>query len=148
MADTPATEGIGPVRTGDVVGERYRLIRRLGGGHTADVFAATDLELDTEVALKVLAVPKHARERAEAVERLLREARAMSALTSDHTSRVLAVGTLDSGEPYIVMEYLDGVDLEVLARQGEVAIESAVEYVRQACIATFQHSGIRSLEFT
>jgi serine/threonine-protein kinase len=70
------------------------------------------------------------------VERFLREARAAVRLKSDHVARVLDVGTLPSGSPYMVMEYLDGSDLaSILESSGPMAIETAVDCVLQACDA-------------
>ena len=50
--------------------------------------------------------------REESVARFLREARAAARIESDHVCRVFDVGLLDSGVPYMVMEHLDGRDLE------------------------------------
>ena len=120
---------------GDVVGSKYRVLERLGGGHTADVFAAASTEDGARVALKVLTIPETAPRSAEAASRFLAEARAMSALKSEHATRVLDVGTTDSGAPFIAMELLEGVDLEALATGGEMSVERAVDLVLQACAA-------------
>jgi serine/threonine-protein kinase len=57
-------------------------------------------------------------------------------IKSEHVARVSDVGTLDTGAPYMVMEYLEGIDLSVwLVRRGALAIEQAVEFVLQACEA-------------
>jgi serine/threonine-protein kinase len=70
------------------------------------------------------------------IERFSREARAAVKLKSDHVARVLDVGTLDSGSPYMVMEYLDGSDLGALVEsQGPLPVYAAVDYVLQACDA-------------
>ena len=53
---------------------------------------------------------------AEAVERFVREARAAVKIKSEHVARVIDVGTLDDGAPYMVMEYLEGSDLGARAR--------------------------------
>jgi serine/threonine-protein kinase len=72
----------------------------------------------------------------EAVERFSREARAAVKIKSEHVARVTDVGTLESGSPYMVMEYLRGYDLgEVLAQKGPLPIAEVVEYVLQACEA-------------
>ena len=57
-------------------------------------------------------------------------------LKSEHVARVLDVGTLDTGAPYMVMEYLEGSDLgSVVAEQGPLPVSAAVDYVLQACEA-------------
>ena len=72
----------------------------------------------------------------EAVARFAREARAACKIKSDHVVRVTDVGTLDSGSPYMVMEYLDGIDVaELVRRRGMLPVGEAVELVLQACEA-------------
>jgi serine/threonine protein kinase len=98
------------------------------------VVAARHVQLEQRVAIKFLR--RGAGHESTAVERFLREARAAVALSSDHVARVLDVGTLESGEPFIVMEYLDGVDLgQVLDQKGPLPIPEAVDSVLQACEA-------------
>src|SRR5262249_37760078 len=69
----------------------------------------------------------------EAVARFAREARAAVKIKSEHVARVSDVGQLESGAPYMVMEYLEGKDLsEVLKERGMLPLEDAVTYVLQA----------------
>src|SRR6185436_11511659 len=75
-----------PVQPGDVVGGKYRVDRILGSGGMGVVVAATHVELDQPVALKFI-LPD-ALTGAEAVERFLREARAVAKLRSEHVARV------------------------------------------------------------
>jgi len=68
----------------------------------------------------------------DVVTRFLREARAAVKIKSEHVARVTDVGTLDTGAPYMVMEYLQGNDLSAVVReQGRLPIDVAVEYVLQ-----------------
>jgi serine/threonine-protein kinase len=55
-------------------------------------------------------------------------------LKSEHVARVIDVGSLDNGAPYIVLEYLDGMDLSALARQ-QLTIGQIVDLMLQACEA-------------
>ncbi len=72
----------------------------------------------------------------EIVARFTREARAAVQITSEHVARVLDVGKLETGAPYIVMEYLDGGDLAAwLEQRGALALDQAVDFVLQACVA-------------
>jgi serine/threonine-protein kinase len=120
-----------PVREGEVLAGKYRVERVLGVGGMGVVVAATHLQLEERVALKFLV--KDALENADAVARFAREARAAVKIKSEHVARVIDVGTLESGAPYMVMEYLEGGDLsQVLQSQGPLPIEDAVEYVLQA----------------
>jgi hypothetical protein len=104
------------IAKGDILGGRYRVERVLASGGMGVVLAATQIDLERRVAVKVLG-PEVA-DKPEALERLGREARALSRLASPHVSRLLDMGTLDSGEPFLVMEYLDGRDLATILREG------------------------------
>src|SRR6187399_2054776 len=104
-----------PPSVGDVLVGKYRLDRVLGEGGMGVVYAAFHLLLAEHVAVKVL---KPERAHADKLaERLLREARAAVRLKSDHVVRIQDVGVLEDGQPFIVMEYLQGQDLAKLLRQ-------------------------------
>src|SRR5436190_171110 len=97
------------------------------------VVAALHLHLGQRVALKFLR-PEAARDD-ELVARFLREARAAVRLRGEHVGKVVDVGTLADGAPYIVMEYLEGHDLaSELGRAGRLPVAIATDYVLQACI--------------
>ncbi len=122
------------VKPGDVLAGKYRVERVLGAGGMGYVVAARHLQLDQLVAMKFLR--KGAVDNAEAGARFLREAKAVVKLRNEHIAKVFDVGTLESGEPYIVMEYLEGCDLSALAKQRHaLPPQEAVEYVMQACEA-------------
>ncbi len=123
-----------PVAAGQIVAGKYRVDRVIGHGAMGLVVAATHLALGRPVALKFLiggGPSAHVQE-----QRFLREARAASMLRSQHAGKVLDVGTLESGAPYIVMELLDGKDVAaVLRERGPLPIAEAVTYVLQVCEA-------------
>jgi serine/threonine-protein kinase len=124
----------GKVKAGDVLGGKYRVERVLGTGGMGMVVAARHVQLGQRVALKFML--KEAMADPGNAERFAREARAAVRLQSPHTARVLDVGKLKNGEPYMVMEYLDGHDLdEVIRRNGPMPPHKAVEYTLQACEA-------------
>jgi serine/threonine-protein kinase len=123
-----------PVREGDLLAGKFRVEKVLGAGGMGVVVAARHVELRQRVALKFL-LPS-ALGSAEHTERFLREAQAVVRLKSEHVAKVLDIGRLDDGAPYIVMEFLDGSDLsQYLAAQGPLPVEEAVSYVLQACEA-------------
>ncbi|WP_437519844.1 serine/threonine-protein kinase [Sorangium sp. So ce726] len=127
-------EAEGLVRPGQVIAEKYRVERVIGAGGMGVVVAATHLQLEERVAIKLL-LPEAAKSRTLA-ERFVREARAAVKVKSEHVARVTDVGTLDSGTPYMVMEYLSGSDLaDALRAGGPMTPQAAVEYVLQACEA-------------
>jgi serine/threonine-protein kinase len=95
------------------------------------VLEATDLQTKQRVAVKVMA-PERATS-AEARKRFLREGRAAERLSSEHVTRTYAVGELDDGTPYLVMEYLEGMTLmEMLLRDGPPALDVGIDWVLQA----------------
>jgi serine/threonine-protein kinase len=119
---------------GDIIAGKYRIERTIGAGGMGVVVAARHLYLNQDVALKFL-LPEIAEDPALAA-RFLREAQAAVAIQSEHVARVLDVGTLESGAPYMVMEYLRGADLHDLVEQsGPLSVEDAVDYILQACEA-------------
>ncbi len=115
---------------GDVLLGKYRVERELGRGGMGAVVAARHIELDERVAIKFV-LPEHA-QNAAFIQRFIREARASARIKSEHVARVSDVGRLAGGEPYMVMEYLEGRDLEqVLTERGPLPISDAVDYVLQ-----------------
>ncbi|MBW2454789.1 MAG: serine/threonine protein kinase [Deltaproteobacteria bacterium] len=127
-----ATDYPAPMLAGQVLAGKYRVESCLGEGGMGRVLKARHCELGRAVAIKVL------RPGAGELSRLrfMREARAASRIPSEHVARVYDVGQLDNGQPFMVMELLDGRDLaDVIYEDGELSIERAVEYVLHACEA-------------
>jgi eukaryotic-like serine/threonine-protein kinase len=119
---------------GQLVAGKYRIEQTLGRGGMGVVVAALHEQLNQRVALKFLT--DNAYQQPEAVARFVREARAAVQIQSEHVARVMDVGTLDSGAPYMVMEYLRGRDLkDVSTRRGPLPVTEAVDFVLQACDA-------------
>jgi serine/threonine-protein kinase len=134
--------GAPPIEPGQVLGGKYRVDSILARGGMGVVVEATHLQLRQRVAIKFCR--SEGLSEPTAVERFFREARAASAIRSEHVVRIMDVGSLDSGAPdtlpygvpYIVMEYLEGSDLaHVLRARGALPVAEAVGYVLQACEA-------------
>ncbi|MBL8716729.1 MAG: serine/threonine protein kinase [Myxococcales bacterium] len=124
----------GVPRPGEVIAGKYRVDGELGAGAMGVVLSGHHLLLQRPVALKVLR--QASASRPVVVARFLREARAALSIQSAHVVRVMDVGTLDGGAPFMVMEHLDGEDLgQLLARRGPLPVGEAVGYVLQACDA-------------
>jgi serine/threonine protein kinase len=122
------------VQVGQLIAGKYRIERVLGRGGMGVVMAALHEHLNQRVALKFLT--DDAYQQPEAVTRFLREARAAVQIQSEHVARVMDVGTLESGAPYMVMEYLHGFDLkDVSTRRGPMPVVDAVDFLLQACDA-------------
>jgi serine/threonine-protein kinase len=104
---------------------RYRVERLLARGGMSEVYVATHLDLDRQVALKILKLPLV--EKRELVVRMLREGQTVGRLRHPHVVSVLDVGE-EQGVPYLVMELLDGEDLAAhLLRAGPLSPAAAVD---------------------
>ncbi|HEY8076414.1 MAG TPA: serine/threonine-protein kinase, partial [Labilithrix sp.] len=118
-------------RVGDVIAGKYRLEKVAGEGGMGVVYAAEHLVLKQRVAVKVL-LPSAAASEA-VVERFAREAQAAAKIQSEHVARVMDAGSTDSGAPFLVMEFLEGCDLEeLLELQKKLPVEEAVDYLVMA----------------
>ena len=125
---------VSPVEPGQILAGKFAVERVLGAGGMGIVVAARHTQLDQRVALKFL-LPV-ACEVPGAVARFLREGKAAARITSEHVARVMDTGVLDGGAPYLVMEYLEGLDLGALVlERGRIPVDDAIEYVLQACEA-------------
>ncbi len=132
MTSPQSTQG--PLNEGDILAGKYRVEKVLGEGAMGVVVAAMHVHLGERVALKFLK-PELAGNQ-EVVARFLREAQSAVRIKGEHIARVSDVGTLDSGAPYMVMEYLTGSDLGVvIEKRGKLDIPHAVDCVIQACDA-------------
>src|SRR4051812_12857796 len=124
----------GSLNVGDVVADKYLVERLLGKGGMAVVYVARHLQRAERVAVKV--APALSLESEALVGRFLREGRTAARLESEYVARVHDVGRLPDGVPFLVMEYLDGRNLEVvIAEDGVLSPVVAVKYVLQACEA-------------
>ncbi len=110
---------------------RYRPIRLLGRGGMGAVYEVEHVRTGQRLALKLLGAPAAAS--AEAVERFKREARAPSQIKSDHVVRVTDADVAPElgGAPFLVMELLEGSDLEEATRDGPASPADVVEWLRQ-----------------
>jgi serine/threonine protein kinase len=105
-ADTARANG--PLRAGDVIGERYRLVARIASGGMGSVWSADHLVLGTRVAVKLMTPQLVEDEHARA--RFQREAQAAANLRGPHVVDIFDHGVHED-TPYIVMELLEGETL-------------------------------------
>lgn len=119
---------------GVVLGGAYQLVGCIGQGGMGAVYEAHHLRLQKRVAVKLM---NHSMARnEEALARFHREAGVASRLGHPHLVNVLDFGTSDHGEPYLVMEHLEGEDLDRrLHRTRTVPLATAVEITRQVASA-------------
>lgn len=124
-----------PVVLGEIIADKYQIEGVIGEGGMGLVVSAWHLGLRQRVAIKLLLSDGGHIEDA-ALERFQREARAAARIRSEHVCRVLDVGMLPAGTPYLVLEYLEGCDLaDELSRRGRLPPNEAVGYVLEACEA-------------
>ncbi|HEY6725741.1 MAG TPA: serine/threonine-protein kinase, partial [Polyangiaceae bacterium] len=116
---------------GRVIDGKYRILEPLGEGGMARVYTAEHLVLEHLVAVKFLR--RELAVEPEIAERFAREAKTIAQLNSEHIVKVLDVGRLDGAGLFMVMEYLDGEDLQTrLGRIGPFPLAEAIGYVIQA----------------
>lgn len=119
---------------GDVIADKYVMVRLLGQGGMGFVVAAEHRDLAALVALKFLLPEVAADPKRQA--RFIHEARAAIHLKSEHVAHVLDLGKLENGTPFIVMEYLEGSTVaDLLNEQGPLSVEVAVGLLMQVCDA-------------
>jgi serine/threonine protein kinase len=110
---------------------RYRAVRTLGQGGMGVVFLCHDTLLERPVAIKLMSGRTHGDPKAE--KRFLREARAQAVINHLNVIKVLNVGVSAHGQPFIVMEYIEGYDLRQALRRQPGGLEP-----RHLCRITLQ----------
>jgi len=124
----------GGALVGAVLEGAYRITRLLGEGGMGAVYEAVHLRLNKRVAVKLMS--RELAANGEALARFHREAEITSRLGHPHLVSVIDFGAAESGEPYLVMEYLDGEDLDHrIRRDGRLSLETAVEITKQVASA-------------
>ncbi len=123
--------------SGDVLNNRYRIVALLGQGGMGAVYRAWDLNLKMAVALK-----ENSDTSAEAHRQFEREAALLSRLSHPNLPRVTDHFVLPDSGQYLVMDYIEGEDLEaMLARRGRLPEAQVLEWVAQVCDAlSYLHS--------
>jgi eukaryotic-like serine/threonine-protein kinase len=117
-----------------VVAGRYRVLRELGRGGMGQLYVVEHVHTGEQLALKVLAF--HGSTSAVAIERFKREARAPVKIKSEHVVRVIDADVAPEldGRPFLVMELLEGSDLEQFAGGTPQPFESVLAWLRQIAV--------------
>jgi serine/threonine-protein kinase len=127
-AAAPAGEPV----AGDCIGP-YRLLRRLGAGGAGVVFlAAREAPFSAKVALKLL---RHAALPQDSWRRLERERQILAGMEHPNVARLLDGGATADGRPYFVMEYIDGLPIDLYCDRHHLGIDRRLGIVRQVCTA-------------
>lgn len=121
------------IKIGTKIGERYEIIGNIGSGGMANVYLATDLILNREVAVKVLRFDFQNDQ--DAIRRFQREALAATEVVHPNIVSVYDVGE-ENGTQYIVMEYVKGTDLKQYIRnQKNIPLNVVVDIMEQVLSA-------------
>jgi serine/threonine protein kinase len=119
---------------GTVLQDSYRITRAIGRGGMGAVYEGTQLRLNKRVAIKVLA--RELSSNQEALARFRREAEVTSQLGHPHIVQVNDFGTTPSGEPYLVMEFLEGEDLDQRIRRArQMPLAATTNIIKQIASA-------------
>ena len=129
-AAVPGSKQKMALNTGEIIEGKYRIIRLLGEGGMGAVYEGENTLIHRRVAIKVL----HAgvAENKVTVQRFEREAQAAGRIGSEHIVEVLDLGTLESGDRFMVMEFMDGDSLaERLENVGKISAEDLCPLAEQ-----------------
>jgi predicted ATPase/class 3 adenylate cyclase len=120
----------------EIVGGRYQVIGEIGRGGMGRVLKVTHIHTGETLALKLLVPPARGNQ-GSALERFRREARSLAQVRGDHVVRVIDADLAPElgGAPYLVMEYLEGEDLnDLLARRGRLSPAEVVPLLWQVAL--------------
>jgi serine/threonine protein kinase len=116
----------------DILQGQFQILQKIGSGGMGAVYKASQPAMNRMVGVKILH-PKLAN-RKDLVSRFRREARAMSHLTHPNTVKVFLYGELDDGSLYIIMEFLEGKNLNQTVRaEGPFPVARALPIIIQVC---------------
>ncbi len=119
---------------GMTLGEAYDILSILGQGGMGVVLKARHRLLDRIVAIKILHA--HLSSSQERIKRFRQEAQVMSALSHPHLVRIYACSETPTGQPFLVMDYLEGESLAaVLHREGHIGFHRCIDIFEQAADA-------------
>ena len=128
----PGTEE--PTLIGTTLEGTYRITRLIAEGGMSRVYEAVQLRLDQRVAVKVMA--RELASNPEALARFRREAEITSRLRHPHLVTIMDFGTAPAGQPYLVMEHLEGIDLDHHIRElGRLPLPTVVHITKQLASA-------------
>lgn len=111
----------------------YRIVERIGAGGMGTVYRAVHVELDREVALKVL--PPEMNSNPTMVARFKREAKAAAQLQHENIVQIYDVNE-DRGRPYLALEYVRGKDLsDIITLKKQLPVKQSIDILKQAALA-------------
>jgi serine/threonine-protein kinase len=119
---------------GRILEDRYHVLQCIGRGGMGAVYLAEHVLIRRKVAIKTLHAPLA--DSAESIGRFHREAVAAAAIGNEHVVDVTDMGQLENGAYYIVLEYLEGADLDWrVVHDGRLSVARSLRIVLQLCDA-------------
>lgn len=116
----------------EILDGQFQIVQKIGTGGMGSVYRAAQPAMNRMVAIKILHPKLTGRK--DLASRFRREARAMSQLTHPNTAKVFMYGELEDGSLYIVMELLEGRNLnQAIRRDGPIPADRAVPILAQVC---------------
>jgi serine/threonine protein kinase len=127
---------------GTIVGDRYRILCAIGRGAMGIVYEAIQISTGREMAIKVLQNFHETSQ--ESVKRFRREAQTVSTLKHPNIVTLFDYGMMEDGQPYIVTEFLQGLNLaQVLKETGGLPAEACSPIIKQVCFAVGEAHRLR-----
>src|SRR5262245_26084413 len=114
---------------GQLIGDRYKIIRKIGEGGMGEVYVAEHIHIEKRVALKLLRAEVLSNQ--EAVQRFRQEARSASSIGHENIISIDDFGTLPDGRVYMAMEFLQGEPLNDLLAKGPLPLPRALDILIQ-----------------
>ena len=136
VTETPDQSAIAQsqLAAGTLIGGTYKIVSSLGSGGMSHVYKCEDIALNRLVAVKLM--HPHSTTNAQSLLRFQREGKAIALLKHPSIVEVLALQTTPEGEPYLVMEIVQGVPLSSLIEaEGALPLSRANKIVSQICDA-------------
>ncbi|CAN5951180.1 unnamed protein product [Sphagnum jensenii] len=127
---------------GTIVGDRYRILCAIGRGAMGIVYEAIQISTGREMAIKVLQNFHETSQ--ESIKRFRREAQTVSTLKHPNIVTLFDYGMMEDGQPYIVTEFLQGLNLaQVLKETGGLPPEACAPIIKQVCYAVGEAHRLR-----
>jgi tRNA A-37 threonylcarbamoyl transferase component Bud32 len=117
---------------GSILGERYKIIQKLGAGGMGAVYLAEHVVIERKVAIKILS--EDFAHKADLVQRFIQEARAAARIGHENIVEVYDFGETASGSVFFAMEYLEGGDLaQLIQKSGPLSAQQVKQVALQIC---------------
>ncbi len=122
-------------RSNEAIGN-YQLLEHIGSGGMGDVYTAkrNDGLHENLVAIKII---NSANLQADTLERFRQERRILSTLHSPYIAKLLDGGSTDAGQPYYVMDYIEGLPIDEYCREQKLGIRERLVLFQKVCAAVF-----------